>query len=201
MKLGILGGTFDPIHTGHLILAHCAAEQLDLERVFFVPAGDPWRKASRDVTPATHRLAMVRLAVEADKRFEIDDREVRRDGPTYTTDTLRELKGELGAGTEFFFLVGEDSLTDMPYWHEPEAIFELARLAVAPRMGTPVPAPPTSHDARHLHLPQFVRIDMPYIGISSTDLRARAQRGESLRYLAPDAVDRYIKNQGLYRQA
>jgi nicotinate-nucleotide adenylyltransferase len=199
LRVGILGGTFDPVHIGHLILAHCAAEQLKLDQVRFIPTGDPWRKASRQVTPAQHRLEMTRLATAGDKRFTVDDCEVRREGPTYTTETLQALKLELGPGTELYFLIGEDALDDMPYWHKPEVIFEVAHLAVAPRMDTPVAPAPQGHADKLLALPPYERIDMPYIGISSTDLRARVQRGGSLHYLVPDAVGRYISEQRLYR--
>lgn len=198
MRLGVLGGTFDPVHLGHLVLAHCAAQQLRLDSVRFIPAGDPWRKAQRQVTPASERLEMVRLAVAGDDRFEADDCEIRREGPTYTVDTLRALRVEIGEGSELFFLVGEDSLQDMRYWHDPEGMLEAARLAVAPRMKTAVSAPPQPHEAEPLRLPDYLRIDMPYIGISSTDLRERARRGESLRYLVPEAVDSYIRERGLY---
>jgi nicotinate-nucleotide adenylyltransferase len=199
LRVGVLGGTFDPPHLGHLVLASCAAEQLGLERVLFVPAGDPWRKAARRVTPAAQRLEMTRLAIAGDPRFDVDPTEVQRQGPSYTSDTLRELKQRLAPESHLYFLVGEDALEDIRYWHEPEAIFAAATLAVAPRMETPVPEPPSEHAGSALALPPFERIDMPYIGISSTDLRRRVQRGESLRYLVPDAVGRYIREQGLYQ--
>ncbi|HEY7270813.1 MAG TPA: nicotinate-nucleotide adenylyltransferase [Dehalococcoidia bacterium] len=198
MRIGVLGGTFDPIHTGHLILASCAADQLKLDKVLFIPAGDPWRKAARTVTAGAKRLEMVRLATTDDPRFDLDDRELRREGPTYTSDTIRELKAECGPQAQLFFLAGEDALDDMRFWHKPDVIFAAARLAVAPRMATPLPSPP-DHEGASLELPEFERINMPYVGISSSDVRERAARGGSLRYLVPDAVDHYIKQEGLYR--
>jgi len=192
MKLGVLGGTFDPPHIGHLVLAESAREQLRLDRVGFVPAGDPWRKANRDVTAAVHRLAMIRLAVADNARFDVDEREIRRQGPSYTAVTLREIRGELAAGDELFFLVGADALADLPTWYEPASIAEAALIAVAPREGVALP----------LSLPfgeeRIVRVEMPHIGISSTDLRERARRGLSLRYLVPDAVMAYIEERRLY---
>jgi nicotinate-nucleotide adenylyltransferase len=199
VKVGVLGGTFNPVHVGHLILAHCAVMQLGLERILFVPAGDPWRKAGTGVAPAHHRLEMARLAVEADERFAVDARETVQEGPSYTSVTLAQLRAEMGRSGQLYFLLGEDALEDMTYWHEPEVILASAILAVAPRMPTAVPAPPAHKRGKVFELPAYERIDMPYIGISSTDLRARASRGESLRYFVPDAVDRYIREQGLYR--
>lgn len=199
MRVGVLGGTFDPPHLGHLILAHCAFEQLKLDAVKFIPAGDPWRKVSYELTPAQHRLAMARLAIAGDARFAVDDREVRRQGPTYTSETLTELRSALGASAQLYFLVGEDAVEDMRYWHDPQAIFAAARLVVAPRLDTPVPVPPAGGGSEPLVLPDHDRVDMPYIGINATDLRARIRRGESVKYLVPDAVDAYIREQGLYR--
>ncbi len=192
MNLGVLGGTFDPVHLGHLILAEQAREQLHLDRVLFVPAGDPWRKAQRRVTPASHRVAMVSLAVAGNPAFEVDDSEVMRTGPSYTVDTLRELRARLSTADELYFIIGQDALADLPRWRDPVAIAALALITVAPRANAEPPA--LSFDASRL-----VRIEMPLIDVSSTDLRARARAGRSLRYLVPDAVEAYIRDQGLYR--
>jgi nicotinate-nucleotide adenylyltransferase len=192
MKLGVFGGTFDPIHTGHLILAELAREQLALDRVLFIPAGDPWRKAAEDVSSATHRLAMVRLAVADNPAFEVNDCEVTREGPSYTVDTLRLIRRGLIMADDLFLILGEDALADMPYWHDPAGIAGEAKIAYAQREGIEAPEPP---------LPSWrlVRIDMPLIAISSTDLRERVRRGQSLRYFVPPAVEAYIKAEGLYR--
>jgi nicotinate-nucleotide adenylyltransferase len=199
VRIGVLGGTFDPIHNGHLILASCAYEQLELQEVRFLPAGDPWRKAGVEVSPASRRLEMVRLATAGDPRFSVDESEVRREGPSYTADTLLKLKDELGPKAEIFLLLGEDALEDMRYWHRPEDIFAAAKLAVAPRFETPVPSPPRGNEAPPLQLPPIERIDMPCIGINATDLRARVRRGGSLAYLVPAAIEAYIKKQRLYQ--
>lgn len=191
-RVGVIGGTFDPVHIAHLVLAEQAREQLQLQRVLFIPAGDPWRKAQRGVTPAADRLAMVRLAVRDNPAFAVDEREVRRSGPTYTVDTLRELRGELGAAAEVYFVVGEDALADLPAWRDPAGIAELAYIAVAPRPGwTPPPSLP-------FDINRLVRIEMPLMDVSSTELRARARAGRSLRYFVPDAVAAYIREHGLY---
>lgn len=191
MKLGVLGGTFDPIHNAHLLLAEQAREQLGLKKVFFIPAGDPWRKAFRRVVPAQHRLAMTQLAVKDDPGFLVDDCEIKRQGPTYTADTLRDLH-KRHAKDELYLLLGEDALADLPFWRDPESIAEEAHIVSAPRGGVVLPELPFDAD-------RVVRIKMPYLEISSTDIRARAKAGKSLRYLVPDAVADYINEHKLYR--
>ena len=201
MRLGVLGGTFDPPHVGHLILAEEARTRLQLEKVLFVPAGDPWRKASQEITPAEHRLAMVRLMLASDPYFEVSTLEVERQGPSYTVDTLEALHQQCGPGLELYFILGEDALHDLPNWKEPARIVSLAWLAVVPR-------PPergwTSADleAAAPGLSQrVVRLPMLTIDISSTALRERARAGLSLRYLVPLGVEEYIRRHGLYGQS
>ena len=190
MKIGVLGGTFDPIHNAHLLLADQAREQLGLRKVLFVPAGDPWRKAFRRVTPVGHRLAMTQLAVEDDPGFIVDQCEVQREGASYTADTLHELH-KRHKKDELYLLLGEDALADLPFWRDPERIAEEASIVVAPRGGVVLPELPFDLD-------RVIRIKMPYLEISSTDIRERAKAGRSLRYLVPDAVATYIKEQKLY---
>jgi len=190
MRTGVLGGTFDPIHIAHLVLAEQAREQLKLDRVLFIPAGDPWRKAHRDVSAALHRVEMVRLAIEDNAAFELDEREVRRQGPTYTVDTLHELRRDYPLD-EFFLLLGEDALADLPFWRDPEGIVAAAQIVVAPRAGfAPSELPFDSG--------RIVHIDMPRLEVSSTDLRARASEGRSLRYFVPASVEAYIRGNRLY---
>ena len=197
LRVGILGGTFDPVHVAHLVLADCAREQLSLDEVLFIPAGEPWRKGDRAITAAEHRLEMLKLAVAGNTGFGISDIELRRSGPTYTADTLEALAGER-LDDEFWFIVGADALTDLPNWHDPERIVAHARLAVAPREGVDV-------DAASLGIAGLSdRIDafsLPALEISSSDIRARVAAGRSIRYLVPDAVERYIGRHGLYRAA
>jgi nicotinate-nucleotide adenylyltransferase len=190
LKLGVLGGTFDPIHIAHLLLAEQAREQLRLDRVLFIPAGDPWRKASRSVLPAAHRLAMTRLAIEGDGGFVIDECELRRDGPTYTVETLKELRVRC-PDDDLYLLLGEDALADLPFWRDPEGIAENAIIVMAPRGGVVLPELPFDMD-------RVVRIEMPYLEISSTDLRERVRQGKSVRYLVPAAVEAYIREHQLY---
>jgi nicotinate-nucleotide adenylyltransferase len=193
MRAGILGGTFDPIHIAHLLLAEQAAEQLVLDKVLLIPAGDPWRKAGRAITPATLRLEMVRRAVADNPLFEVDDREVRREGATYTIDTLRELRRELDEDDDLFLLLGEDALADLPRWKDPEAFPDYAAIVVAPREGSELPESLPFDSSR------IERIEMPYMDVSSTDLRSRISFGRSLRYLVPEPVRAFIEANGLYQ--
>jgi nicotinate-nucleotide adenylyltransferase len=199
VRLGVLGGTFDPPHVGHLILAEEARTRLQLEKVLFVPAGDPWRKADEEVTPAEHRLAMVRLLLASDPYFEVSTLEVEREGPSYTVDTLEALHQQYGPGLELYFILGEDALQDLPNWREPAGIISLAWLAVAPR---PVEGGTATADLEAA-VPglseRIVPLPMPTVDISSTTLRERAGAGLSLRYLVPLAVEEYIRRHGLYR--
>lgn len=195
MNVGVLGGTFDPVHLGHLILAEQARAELGLDLVLFVPAGEPWRKAHRTITPGPHRLAMLELAIDDNDAFGISDLEVRREGPTYTADTLEALTGER-LDDEFSFIVGADALADLPNWHEPERIVQHAVLAVAPRSDDVAAATPVIAGIDGARVVRFV---MPRIDISSTDIRARVARGASIRYLVPDAVERYVRDHALYR--
>ncbi len=194
MKLGIMGGTFDPIHIGHLILAEQARYKLQLDLVKFVPAGDPWRKANRHVSAAEHRLEMTRLAVASSDFFEVDDREIVRGGATYTVDTLRDFRAAMHEGDQLYFLAGEDALADIVNWREPDGIAEAAFIVVAAREGA---AP--SADA--VPASRLVWLEMPHVGISSTMLREMASRRASLRYLVPEAVAAYIQDKGLYSES
>ncbi len=197
MRRGILGGTFDPVHLGHLALAECAREQLAMDQVLWVPAGGPWRKAEQQVSSAEHRLAMVRLAIEGHEAFDLCLLEVGRSGPSYSIGTLTELEW-LHPDDEHFFLVGLDALHDLPNWREPARLIELATLAVASRGGER----PSTEELERL-VPglskRIVWLEMPRIDISATELRQRASEGCSLRYLVPDAVEAYIREHRLYK--
>ena len=199
MPLGLLGGTFDPPHRGHLALGEAARRQLGLARVRLLPAGDPWRKAARAVAPAAERLAMTRLATADDPAFEVDAREVERPGPSYTVDTLRELRA--GGETDLVLILGSDALADLPAWREPEAIVALARLAVAARAGEPVKAV-AARAGEPVKAPAGARVTalaMPPLAISSTLVRERIRAGEPVDDLLPVAVADYVRARGLYR--
>lgn len=195
MPTGLLGGTFDPPHVGHLALGECARVQFRLDRVCFMPAGDPWRKAGRGVTAAAHRLAMTNLAIAGNPHFFLDEREIERIGPTYTVDTLRELHAE--GMDDLILILGSDALADMPAWREPDVITALARPAVAPKGGD---AGEQAWLAAQVGLdtPPLV-VDMPPVPVSSTLVRERVRAGKAVRYFVPDAVEAYIREHGLYR--
>ncbi len=196
MPVGLLGGTFDPPHLGHLLLGECAREQLALDSVRFLPAGDPWWKAEteHDVTPAAHRLAMTRLAIADSPHFLLDDREIARDGPTYTVDTLRELHAE--GVDDLMLILGGDALAGMASWREPDAIRSLARLAVAPVEGAD-----GAGDVETLsdHDGAVIVVEMPPLAVRSTLVREQARAGKPLDSLVPAAVAEYIRHHDLYR--
>jgi nicotinate-nucleotide adenylyltransferase len=197
VNVGILGGTFDPVHNGHLLLAERAREQLQLDEVLFIPAGDPWRKSNRVVTPAEHRLAMLQLAIADNDAFGISGVELARGGPTYTADTIEALASER-LDDAFWFILGSDALDDLPNWREPERIVRHAMLAVAARESRDV-------DEAASRVPKvrdrIVPIVCPRYDVSSTDIRARVAAGQSVRYLVPEPVRLYIEERGLYQGA
>ena len=197
MNIGILGGTFDPIHIGHLILAEEVRVQLKLEEVLFVPTGQPWLKAERSITPAFHRVEMVRRAIANNSCFSLCTLEIERTGPSYTVDTLLSLREQLGAEANFFFILGRDTLADLPLWKEPNRLIQMCRLVVVPRLGTSVDL-----DYIEEAIPgiknNIIQLDMPVIEISSSGIRQRVAQGLSIRYLVPAEVEEYIVEQKLY---
>ncbi len=188
-RLGIFGGTFDPIHLGHLVIAERARSDLALDLLLFVVAGDPPHKQSV-VASAQDRLRMVQLATRDNPCFAVSDIEVRRAGHSYTVDTLRELR-EDRPRADFFFLLGSDSLSDLPAWHVPEDIAALATLAVVPRPGW--------ESGGYEGLGSVVLVNCPQLDISSSAVRAMFRSGHSARYLVPDPVLEYVAERGLYR--
>jgi nicotinate-nucleotide adenylyltransferase len=197
-RLGILGGTFDPIHHGHLVAAEEARHQLELDQVLFVPAGTPPHKPGRPVSPNHHRLLMLALAIADKPYFAISRVDVDRPGPCYTTDTLELLRAEWGPAPIFFFIEGADSLADILTWHQPQRLIELCELAVVERPGVELDLPGLDQQlpglAARLHL-----VRMPRLEISSSDLRARVRAGRSISYLVPAAVEAYILEHQLYQ--
>lgn len=197
MKYGICGGTFDPIHTGHLLIAEAAREQLGLDRVLFIPNGNPPHKRDVVVAPAAHRMEMVRLAVADNPFFVPDDREIRGD-VAYAVDTLTQLKHE-NSGDTFVYIIGGDTLPELPTWRRFSELFGLCRFAVYPREG--FSRQNIIEEAKRLHVRYGLKYDLlagPLFDLSSTDLRERIEEGASLRYLIPDSVGRYVEKHGLY---
>lgn len=188
VRLGLLGGTFDPPHLAHLHTGEVAYRQLELDRVVFMPAGAPWQKAGRSVSASTHRWEMTRLAVDGVDYFEADDREVHREGWTYTADTV----AEFDAGTEIVLILGADAARNLPTWHRAEEVLDRVDLAVAPRPGTPLPEDVPAWGAKTAFL------DMAPLDVSGTLIRERASSGRSVRFLVRDAVWHYLIRHRLY---
>lgn len=198
MRVGVFGGTFDPVHVGHLIAAERATELLALDEMLFVPAGQPWFKSGEPVTDAEHRLNMVRLAVESNPRFSVSDVEVVRPGPSYTIDTLEELRAHAGEGKKLFLVLGLDALAEMHRWRSPARVFELATVVGVARPGAKFD-PETLSGIFPSAAERVIMLDVPMVDVGATELRRRAEQGSSLRYLVPDSVERYIREHGLYR--
>jgi nicotinate-nucleotide adenylyltransferase len=197
--IGILGGTFNPPHMGHLVMAQEALDQLDLDRVVLMPVAVPPHKEAREDPGAAARLELCRLAVADDERFEVSTLEIERGGASFTVDTLRELH-DVEPEHDLTFIVGGDMAQSLPAWREPEAILALARLAVAEREG--VRREDIARRLGPLHAGDRVSFfDMPRIDISSSDIRRRVAEGRPIRYLVPDAVADAIGRRSLYRTA
>lgn len=195
---GVFGGTFDPPHTGHLILAELARSALRLSEVVFIPAARPPHKLDEEFTDASHRLEMTRCAIADNERFSLSTIELERDGPSYTVDTLRQLRQKWGETVDIYFIIGADSLVDFPTWHKPAEILKMCRLAVVRRPDVDI-----EFEALEAKLPgiedRTYFVPAPLIEISSTNIRERVAADRSIRYLVPRAVEQYIYEHGLYR--
>ncbi|HJW22961.1 MAG TPA: nicotinate-nucleotide adenylyltransferase [Candidatus Limnocylindrales bacterium] len=201
-SIGIMGGTFDPIHLGHLAIAEEAREALGLARILFIPAAVPPHRPAGSVSPAEERAAMVGLAIEGNPAFELSRIEMDRPGPSFTSETVDALAAtERAAGREpdLTFILSAETLRQLPTWHEPERLLDACRLAMVPRDGHPAP---TRAWLRARFPGRDGRIDLlsgPRLAVSSTVIRERLAAGRSIRYLVPPAVERYIGDHGLYR--
>lgn len=191
-RVGLLGGTFDPPHLAHLAAAAAARRDLELDEVWFVPAARPPHKRARRLSPAATRLALLRRALAGLSGFRVLPLELGRRGPSYTVDTLEQLRRR-HPRHEWWLVVGADMLADLPNWRDPERVVQLAGIAAVPRPGTAARRP------RGLPAARLRIVDAPALAISSTDLRGRVARGASIRFLVPEAVERYVLRQGLYR--
>ncbi|HWB90166.1 MAG TPA: nicotinate-nucleotide adenylyltransferase [Acidimicrobiia bacterium] len=187
MRTGILGGTFDPIHIAHLHTAECALHQLDLDRVLVVPAGDPWQKSGRFISPAADRVEMCRLAVADVDEITVDTREAVREGPTFTVDTLATFP----ADEELFLILGADAAAGLATWHRWREVVERVTVAVAPRPGAA---------ALPAGLPSVEQVEMGLLEVSGTEIRERVRTGRPYRYLVTEPVHEYIESHGLYAE-
>lgn len=195
-RIAVMGGSFDPIHLGHLVAASEVCYRMDLDRVVFSPTGHAWRKPRPHVAPAQLRYAMTAAAVAGDPRFDVTSVDIDRDGPTYTVDTLTDLRAEWeqahpGDSVEWFFITGADALADLPHWREPERILELAHLIGVTRPGTTL-------DGSDLPSGAVTLVEIPALAISSTEVRDRVAAGAPIRYLVSDSVEALIAEHGLY---
>lgn len=197
MKLGIFGGTFDPVHYGHLLLAETCRQELQLDEVHFLPAGNPPHK-SGEISDGHARADMLGLAISGYPEFSVDRREIRRSGPSYTVLTLEELAAE-HPDAELFFLMGADSINDFPGWREPNRILELSTVVGVNRPGRPaLTADRLESLIGDLDLARFRLVSMPGTAISATELRNRARQGKELRFLTPRAVEAFLTEHKLY---
>lgn len=199
-RIGILGGTFDPPHVGHLWLAAMAAGTMELERVLFMPAGQPPHKPRRGMTAAADRLLMTRLAIEGDPAFELTAIEMERTGPSYTIDSITDLERICGPDARLFLIMAADSLAQIDTWREPDRLLERVEWVVGPRPGSRPPdaaalADRFGDNAGRIHL-----LSGPSLDVSSSDIRRRVAAGQTIRYLVPGRVDELIAVRGLYRR-
>ena len=202
-RIGMLGGTFDPIHAGHLGLARVALDQLGLDRILFVPAGRPPHKRGRPITGAEDRLAMVELAIADEPRFEVTRIEIDRPGPSYTADTAEALVARPASDvdlTELTIILSAETFADLPSWHDAARLLRLARIAVAPRPGHPVPTPGWLAQRLPGFADRVAVLEGPHLDISASDIRARVAAGRSIKHLVPPPVAAYIEAHHLYRE-
>jgi nicotinate-nucleotide adenylyltransferase len=198
MKIGVLGGTFDPIHNGHLGIAESACRELGLAQVLFVPARDPWLKERRSIAPSQRRVEMVTLAISAYPRYNISYVDLKRDGPSYTVDTLSDLMSEFGSSADLYFILGMDAMQGLLGWREPERIVKMCHLVVAKRPGVKMV------DLKSLEVrlqgvsEKVVVIDNDLYDINSTRIRRCVADGRSISGLVPNVVAHYIRENGLY---
>ncbi|MHB2022575.1 MAG: nicotinate-nucleotide adenylyltransferase [Mycobacteriales bacterium] len=191
-RLGVMGGTFDPVHNGHLVAASEVAARFRLDEVVFVPTGEPWQKSEREVSSAEDRYLMTVIATAANPRFSVSRADIDRPGPTYTIDTLQTLRRHYGREVELFFITGADALAQIMGWHRTDELFEIAHFVGVTRPGHRLADPGFPDGGVSL-------VEVPALAISSTDCRERVGRGEPVWYLVPDGVVQYIAKRRLYQ--
>ena len=196
--VGVMGGTFDPVHLAHLIVAEEARTVLSLSEVLFVPTHIQWRKARSPYASSEDRLEMVKLAIASNPYFSVSTVDLERGGPSYSVDTIEDVSREYGSGVELFFIIGMDALIDLPHWRSPARLAERCKIVAMSRPGYKI-----DWAELEVSIPQarerILLLDCPLLEISSTEIRRRSASGESIRYWVPEAVEEYIKERGLYR--
>jgi nicotinate-nucleotide adenylyltransferase len=199
-KIGIMGGTFDPIHYGHLVTAEAAREKFCLDKVIFVPSGNPPHKRSKEISPGIDRVNMTVLATANNPYFEVSDIELKRDGYTYTVDTLKEFIKMYGENTRFYFITGADAVMEILTWKDVSTILKLCRIVSAYRPGSDINKFRSMVDElERVHRSNIHLIEVPALAISSTEIRKRVKSGITIKYLLPEKVEKYILEKGLYR--
>jgi len=198
MNIGVMGGTFDPIHLGHLLIAEEARNRMNLAEILFVPAGLPWLKTDRTILAAEHRVEMVRLAIADKPYFRLSTVDVERAGSSYTVDTMADLQGQIGAEDELFLILGWDSLAELPEWQEPSRLITMCRLLVVPRPGYSRPKLKSLEASIPGISKRVMFMEKPKIDISASNIRDRLAKGLSVHHLVPEPVNEYIKEHRLY---
>ena len=198
MKIGIMGGTFDPIHLGHLAMAEAVRENFLLDEILFIPAARPPHKSSKHVTESRHRLAMTILATRSNKFFRVSDMEIKRTGLSYTLDTMNELHKNFGESTELFFIIGADSLADLSKWHAARELVAKCHFIATTRPGVDINFSAVENFFGSSAIEHIHRTTTPGLEISSTDIREKVRLGRSIKYLVPEIVEDYILRKGLY---
>lgn len=201
MKVGVLGGTFDPVHKAHIAVAEAARDALKLDRVILVPAGQPVSKANQPITSAEQRVQMLRLAVKDSPGLSISTVEIERPGPSYTIDTISALQKQLGDNAEIYFILGCDSLAQLPEWRDPARLVAMCHLVAVPRPGCTRPDMPALEQKIPGIIKSVIFLEKPNMDISATDIREKAARGESISRLVTGTVAAYIKKHKLYLAA
>jgi len=199
MKIGVLGGTFDPVHIGHLIIAEEVRFRLKLDHVLFIPAGQPWLKVNRVISEAKHRVAMTNLAIASNSYFKLSSVEIDHPSPSYTVDTIKTLQTQFNSAARIFLILGWDSLNELPLWKEPGRVISMCQLVIVPRLNYPRPDLKSLDKTIPGIVSNTIMLDILTIDISSTEIRRRVAEGVSIRYLVPQEVEKYIAENGLYR--
>ncbi|WP_110953345.1 nicotinate-nucleotide adenylyltransferase [Anaerosinus massiliensis] len=198
-RIGIMGGTFDPIHIGHLVTAEAVRNEYGLDKVLFIPAATPPHKQNQKVTPAIHRYIMTAMATYSNPHFHVSSIELDRPGPSYTIDTIYELIDKFGPQVEIYFITGADAIQEIPTWDRIEELLGLCQFIAATRQGCVPSVDNIKEHFGELGRRRIHRLNTPELEISSTDIRSRIKKGFSIKYIVPESVENYILKEGLYR--
>lgn len=198
INTGVLGGTFNPIHNGHIAIAEAARIALNLDEIYFIPTGQPQLKDNDVLLATEHRVQMINVAISEKPFYKLSTIEVERAGPSYTVDTLSELRRQLSSEHELFFILGWDSLAQLPHWKDPDLLIQMCKLVVVSRPGYPLPDIASMEDTVPGITGRVIILDRPHIDISSSDIRERIARGLGVKHLLPEPVEEYIRENSLY---